>query len=174
VQFSTLLSRAHLETVTQNISAVTLRIGEEASVDGASAMTMMLATFIPGPYRNTNIRFDFKDVTAWHAPDYETAKPVIAEAKVQTVSFSPEVDWCCAPPIEMRMAPSQPGDAGRDLTKIAIIVILVVVVLGAVHRPPRIPIFVLCLACICFESFASYSHPASSFPALYRRRERCF
>jgi hypothetical protein len=135
MQFSTLLSRANLENMVQNTSAVTIRIGEEAVIAGASAMTMMAANYIPGPYRNTNIRFDFKDVTAWHAVDYDTAEPVIATAKVQTVEFSPEVDWCCAPPVEIRMSPGLPsdGDGGRDLTKVAIIVILVVVVLGAIH-----------------------------------------
>lgn len=96
---------------------------------GASAQTLMVANYIPGPYRNTDIRFDFQQVTAWHAPDYEYAREVIRIAKVQTIELLPEVNFCCASPVEIRVRPSLP-DGGRDLTKLAIIVILAVVVLG--------------------------------------------
>ena len=140
MQFTAQLTRARLENTVQNVSDISLRIGEEAIEGDASAMTFIDSNYKPGPFRTTNIRFVFQQVTAWHAPQYSDAVSVIEKAKLQTISFSPEVEYCCAAPIEERVRPPSPDDEGRQLTNMAIIVILVVVVLGVNSLfPPQPP-----------------------------------
>jgi hypothetical protein len=137
VQFEQLLTRSYLSAQAPNTSQVTLRIGEAAeSLDSsADAVTYMEANYVPGPSRNTKIRFDFKDVTAWHAPSFEKAASTIALAQEQVVTYEPQVDFCCGPRIPIRPAPPSRRSSGRDLTKLAIIIILAVVVMGALPSP---------------------------------------
>ena len=110
---------------------MTVRVGESASQGDATATHIREANYIPGPSRETYYRFDFTEVTAWHAPAYEDAIGVLRAAQEQAVNFVLEVNWCCAPPVEERPRPNIPDSGVIDLTKLAIIIILVIVVLGA-------------------------------------------
>lgn len=134
LQFMDHLEPEALEDQIGNTSAVTLRLGTEFKDNAATAATFLESDFRPGPPEAANIRFVFQDVTAWHALSYSAAEEAIAIAQRQVVTYQLAIDWCCAPPVPLRLPPPGAATSTANVGQIAGIVAAVTIAVGTIHQ----------------------------------------
>lgn len=139
MQFRQILEPGALKQLLGNTSDATLQLGPFAGDDDAAAVTFGKANFRPGLPGDAEVRFVFTQVTAWNAESFVAVNPIISEARRDRGKTELAVDWCCGPPVPLRIPPPAPRSASNTGRVAGIAAAVVVAVRTPFHpRPYRV------------------------------------